>query len=146
MASGPITGEKVKHLDVNATVVEQSISIVFQDGGGQASDINFGSLYFGERKECAAYLVNNGPEEIMFNFDFFQGLKKLDDSEISPDHSTSMAVNDEDIIAPSELGQQLARRVMITEPISGKIPSYSQIPVRFICRTKPYIREQGFAA
>lgn len=41
----------------------------------------------------------------MFNFDFFQGLKKLDDSEVSPDHSTSMAVNDEDIIAPSELGQ-----------------------------------------
>ena len=46
---------------VTATSVEQHLSIVFEEGGGQKSSLNFGTLYMGERREYPAFLVNNGP-------------------------------------------------------------------------------------
>lgn len=61
---------KIGTIDVNATIVKQMISVVFQDGGGTATDLNFGSLYFGETRECNALLVNNGPNSTTFNINF----------------------------------------------------------------------------
>ena len=63
--------EDDKHLiEVTATCVQQQLSIVFDEGGGMKSSLNFGTLYMGERREYPAYLVNNGPQPVPFKFSF----------------------------------------------------------------------------
>ena len=71
--------EKARTIEVTATSVEQHLSIVFEEGGGQKSSLNFGTLYMGERREYPAFLVNNGPEPASFNLRFLNGLKNLDE-------------------------------------------------------------------
>ena len=57
-----VDGDDRKHLiEVTATCVKQQLSIVFEEGGGQKSSLNFGTIYMGERREYPAFLVNNGP-------------------------------------------------------------------------------------
>ena len=50
-----------QNVEVTATCVQQNISFVFEEGGGQKSSLNFGTLYMGERREYPAFIVNNGP-------------------------------------------------------------------------------------
>lgn len=54
--------ERPRTIEVTATSVEQHLSIVFEEGGGKNSSLNFGTLYFGERRDYPAFLVNNGPQ------------------------------------------------------------------------------------
>ena len=68
-----ITADNKKDLgfiEIIATSVVQQMSIVFEEGGGPHTDINFGLLYHGQKKECCAFLVNNGPKEMIFKFNF----------------------------------------------------------------------------
>ena len=62
--------DRVRNIEVTATSVEHHLSIVFEEGGGQKSSLNFGTLYMGERREYPAFLVNNGPKPAQFNFKF----------------------------------------------------------------------------
>jgi hypothetical protein len=55
-------------MEVTGNCVKQSLSVVFEDGGGQKSALNFGTIYMGERKEYAAFIVNNGPVAAPFKF------------------------------------------------------------------------------
>ena len=48
----------------------QQVSVVFEEGGGPTTEIRFGKLYYGQTKECSAFLVNNGPKEIFYKFFF----------------------------------------------------------------------------
>lgn len=65
------SGQKqVKMMEVSATCIEQSLSIVFNEGGGIKSSLNFGTVYMGERREYPAFLVNNGPQPAHFKFKF----------------------------------------------------------------------------
>ncbi len=73
--------ERVRNIEVTATSVEHNLSIVFEEGGGQKSSLNFGTLYMGERREYPAFLVNNGPKAVPFNFKFLQGLRNLEDDQ-----------------------------------------------------------------
>ncbi len=84
--------ERVRNIEITATSVEHHLSIVFEEGGGQKSSLNFGTLYMGERREYPAFLVNNGPKPVNFNLDFYQGMRNLDDNE---------HVKDESFISPS---------------------------------------------
>jgi hypothetical protein len=36
-------------------------------------------------------------------------------------------------------------RVLTTEPLQGTVAAYSQVPIRFICRTKKYEKVGGFS-
>lgn len=123
-------------IEVTATCVKQQLSIVFEDGGGQKSSLNFGTIYMGERKEYPAFLVNNGPQPAPFKFKFLQGLKNLDEN-----------FNDETetFISPAEVGKELTDRVLTAEPLSGLVPPYSQVPITFICRTKKHDKKGGFS-
>ena len=71
--------DRVRNIEVTATSVEHNLSIVFEEGGGQRSSLNFGTLYMGERREYPAFLVNNGPKPVSFNMKFLQGLRNLED-------------------------------------------------------------------
>ena len=71
--------DKTRNIEVTATSVEQHLSIVFEEGGGQKSSLNFGTLYMGERREYPAFLVNNGPTPAKFDLKFLNGLKNLDE-------------------------------------------------------------------
>ena len=71
--------DRVRNIELTATSVEHNLSIVFEEGGGQRSSLNFGTLYMGERREYPAFLVNNGPKAVNFNLKFLQGLRNLED-------------------------------------------------------------------
>lgn len=127
--------EKTRTIEVTATSVEQHLSIVFEEGGGQKSSLNFGTLYMGERREYPAFLVNNGPSPASFNFRFLNGLKNLDED--YPETAESF-------ISPAQAGKELTDRVLTAEPLSGAVGPYSQVPVTFICRTKKHEKKGGF--
>ncbi len=66
LATVRIEGQSSKSLDVNAAVVEQRVELVLPGGGGPLSSLHFGALYFGEKREIKALLVNNGPAPCSF--------------------------------------------------------------------------------
>lgn len=127
--------EKPRNIEITATSVEQHLSIVFEEGGGQKSSLNFGTLYMGERRQYPAFLVNNGPQPANFNVRFLKGLNNLDEE--YPETAESF-------ISPAEAGKELTERVLTAEPLAGTVGPYSQIPLNFICRTKKYEKKDGF--
>lgn len=54
--------DKPRYIEITATSVEHHLSVVFEEGGGQKSALNFGTLYMGEQREYPAFIVNNGPK------------------------------------------------------------------------------------
>jgi hypothetical protein len=67
LAKVKIEGQGSKLLDVSATVVEQRIQVMLPNGGGPLTSLHFGALYFGEKREIKAVLVNNGPAPCSFS-------------------------------------------------------------------------------
>ena len=116
--------------------MQQHLSIVFEEGGGQKSSLNFGTLYMGERREYPAFIVNNGPQPAPFKFKFLQGLRNLDENYEDENNS---------FISPAEVGKELTDRVLTAEPLSGVVGPYQQLPINFICRTKKYEKKGGFS-
>ena len=102
-------------IEVTATCVQQHLSIVFEEGGGQKSSLNFGTLYMGERREYPAFLVNNGPQPAPFKFKFLQGLRNLDENYLDENDS---------FISPAEVGKELTDRVLTAEPLQGIVGPY----------------------
>jgi len=122
-------GEEKKFLgviEIIATSVYQQLAIVFEEGGGPQTDINFGMVYYGQQKECVGYLVNNGPKEIFFNFFFHPGKRR---DEISLEESDFSCT-------PQQAGIEMTQRILSAEPNTGYIKPYDQIPIKFICKTK----------
>lgn len=62
-----IEGQGSKTLDISATVVEQRIQLVLPGDGGPLTNLHFGALYYGEKREVKAVLVNNGPAPCSFS-------------------------------------------------------------------------------
>ena len=122
-------------IEVIATSVVQQMSIVFEEGGGPQTDINFGLLYFGQKKECSAFLVNNGPKEMNFKFFFHPNKSRKD---FSGNYENDFAST------PEEAGMEMTQRILSAEPIQGKVEAYSQIPIKFICSTKIKKEEKGW--
>ena len=134
-----ITSDNKKDLgiiEIIATSVVQQMSIVFEEGGGPHTDINFGLLYHGQRKECCGFLVNNGPKEMIFKFNFYPNKSRRDFNENFDDENSAFT--------PEEAGIEMTQRVLSAEPISGKIKAYSQIPIKFLCNTKIKKEEKGW--
>jgi hypothetical protein len=104
-----------KALTVTATCVDQHLAIVFEDGGGQRSSLNFGTMYMGERREYPAFLVNNGPQAAAFKMNFVQGLRDLEEE---------YADDSETFVSPAEVGKELTERVLTVEPLSGTVGPY----------------------
>ena len=134
-----VTGDKTKELgyiEVIATSVVQQMSIVFEEGGGPQTDINFGLLYHGQRKECSAFLVNNGPKEMAYKF-FFHPNKSRRDFNGNYD-------SDDFASTPEEAGLEMTQRILSAEPVQGFVKPYSQIPIKFLCKTKIKKQEKGW--
>jgi len=134
-----VTSDNKKDLgviEIIATSVVQQMSIVFEEGGGPHTDINFGLLYHGQRKECCGFLVNNGPKEMMFKFNFYPNKSRRDFNDNFDDENSAFT--------PEEAGIEMTQRVLSAEPISGKVKAYSQIPIKFLCNTKIKKEEKGW--
>jgi len=112
----------LKHIDVSATSVDFYIFLI-DEQGAQNHNYDFGSVYFGQLKEIKAYLVNNTPQKLPFKIKFLSG-KQTADEEI-PNLQT-----------PNELGIEQLERVMNCYPSEGFVDSYSQIPLRFTCKSR----------
>ena len=113
-------------IELSGTSIIQQVSVVFEQGGGPTTEINFGSIYFGLKKVCNAFLVNNGPREVEYNFLFYQG-KKISEKDINKDDL---------IMTPLEEGKQMTERILSANPVSGSILPFSQIPIKFSCQTR----------
>ena len=85
-------------------------------------------LYFGQSKECSAFLVNNGPKDIDYKF-FFHPDKRREDLMNNLDDSDFACT-------PEQAGIEMTQRILSAEPLNGIALSYTQIPVKFICKTK----------
>ena len=124
------------YIEIIATSVVQQMSIVFEEGGGPHTDINFGLLYHGQKKECCGFLVNNGPKEMKFKFNFHPNKTRRDFNE---------NYDDEDFVStPEEAGLEITQRVLSAQPVNGIIKPYSQIPIQFLCNTKIKPQEKGW--
>ncbi len=62
--------DRPQTMEVHATSAQQTLSLVFEEGGGAKSSLNFGTLHMGERKEFPGFLINNGPQPATFKFKF----------------------------------------------------------------------------
>ena len=134
-----VTGDKSKDLgfiEIIATSVVQQMSIVFEEGGGPQTDINFGLLYHGQKKECSAFLVNNGPKEMSFKFNFHPNKSRKDFNDNYDD--------DDFASTPEEAGLEMTQRILSAEPVQGFVKPYSQIPIKFLCNTKIKKQEKGW--
>ena len=134
-----VTNEKSKELgyiEVIATSVIQQMSIVFEEGGGPQTDINFGLLYHGQKKECSGFLVNNGPKEMCFKFFFHPNKSRKDFNDNYDD--------DDFASTPEDAGLEMTQRILSAEPVTGFIKPYSQIPIKFLCNTKIKKQEKGW--
>ena len=134
-----LNGDKNKDLgfiEIIATSVVQQMSIVFEEGGGPETDINFGLLYHGQKKECSAFLVNNGPKEMNFKFNFHPNKSRKDFNNNYDDDNFAST--------PEEAGLEMTQRILSAEPIQGFIKPYSQIPIKFLCNTKIKKQEKGW--
>ena len=134
-----VTGDKSKELgfiEIIATSVVQQMSIVFEEGGGPQTDINFGLLYHGQKKECSAFLVNNGPKEMSFKFNFHPNKSRKDFNDNYDD--------DDFASTPEEAGLEMTQRILSAEPVQGFVKPYSQIPIKFLCNTKIKKQEKGW--
>ncbi|MCQ2815955.1 MAG: hypothetical protein MJ252_01695, partial [archaeon] len=133
-----VTGEKTKdlgYIEVIATSVIQQMSIVFEEGGGQSTDVDFGLLYHGQKKECSAFLVNNGPKEMSYKFFFHPGKDRKDISNADEDDFAN---------TPQEAGLEMTQRILSAYPTQGFIKPYSQIPIKFLCNTKIKESQKGW--
>ena len=129
-------GQKViGYIEVIATSVVQQMSVVFEEGGGPQTDINFGLLYHGQKKECSAFLVNNGPKEMNFKFFFHPNKSRKDFNDNFEDDFAS---------TPEEAGIEMTQRILSAEPIQGTVEAYNQIPIKFLCSTKIPKKEKGW--
>jgi hypothetical protein len=128
--------DRERSIEITATSVEHHLSIVFEEGGGQRSALNFGTLYMGERREYPAFIVNNGPSPASFELKFVPGLKDMNEN---------YQGEDDNFVSPNEAGKELTERVLTAEPLTGTVAAYAQMPVKFICRTKKHEKESGFS-
>lgn len=123
-------------IELIATSVVQQLAIVFEEGGGPQTEINFGSLFYGQLRESSAFLVNNGSKEVFYRMIFHPDKRpkelqgNLDDSDF--------------ICSPIEAGKEIVERILSVNPISGLIKPYSQIPLQFSCSTKIPDINKGF--
>jgi hypothetical protein len=86
-------------------------------------------MYVGQYSEIEGFLVNNSPKKLKFRTTFRLGFK------VSQEEFTFVQ-------SPSELGHEQNERIMHCEPASGEVPSFSQIPMKFICKSKITYKEQ----
>ena len=128
--------KELGYIEILATSVIQQMSIVFEEGGGPHTDINFGLLYYGQNKECDGFLVNNGPKEMIYKFNFHPNKSRKDFNEFFEDIDFAST--------PEETGLEITQRVLSAEPMNGIIKPYSQIPIKFLCKTKLKIKEKGW--
>ena len=130
-------GQKViGTIEVIATSVVQQMSIVFEEGGGPSTDINFGLLYHGQKKECSAFLVNNGPKQMNFKFLFHPNKSRKDFNDNYDDNDFAST--------PEEAGLEMTQRILSADPITGVVGAYSQIPIKFLCSTKIKKQDKGW--
>jgi len=114
-------------IEVIATSVVQQLSVVFEEGGGPQTKVNFGTIYFGQSKEVSAFLVNNGPKEVAFKFFFHPHVDKGDKG--GDDKYEIDLENSDFVCTPKEAGYEMMQRNLSAEPLSDIIKSYTQVKI-----------------
>lgn len=112
----------MNHIDVNATSVE-FLKFVVDTEGNELTKVDFGNVFFGQKRELRGFLVNNSPKPFKFKVSFIHGLHNNYDEK-------------NNLKTPAEEGQQQTQRVMTISPSEGVIDSYCQIPIMFYCNSR----------
>lgn len=129
-----VTKKNYGTIEVTGCAIKQQLSIVFSQGGGPSTELNFGHLYYGQVKSYNGFLVNNGPKDIEFTCLFYPKSRPNDLKKEQDDLT----------VTPKEVGLEMTERVLSTHPINGIVKAYSQIPLTFFCKTKVQILEKSW--
>lgn len=112
----------MNHIDVNATSVE-FLKFIVDTEGIELKKVEFGDVFFGQRKENKGFLVNNSPKPLKFKVTFIHGLHNNFDERYN-------------LKTPQQEGFQQTQRIMQISPSEGVVEPYSQIPISFSCSSK----------
>ncbi len=102
----------LKKIEINGTSVEYNRCIIDQNGT-VAKNLNFGSLYYGEKKEISTFLINNTPKPFKFKAKFRIGLQK--DGKL------------DNLQTPNEVGYEQTEKIVTCTPDEGIIQAYAQV-------------------
>ena len=78
----------------------------------------------GKKKNVRTFLVNNGPKEMSFKFNFDPNKSRKDFNDNYDDDDFSST--------PEEAELEMTQRILSAEPVKGFVKSYSQIPIKFV--------------
>ena len=111
-------------LDVTAQVVSQKLTLLSTENGALLDSIAFGGLYYGQKKEIRALLVNSGPKQLSFSVSYA-------DEDDGRGGGASMVSPADDQIDLSTLPIEKFMNIL---PSDGVVNPFSQLPVviRFI--------------
>ena len=125
-------------IDVIATTINQNLAIVFEDGGGINTSLNFGTIYYGQSKFTNAFLINNGSCEVYYKM-IFHNNKKPKDFKDNYSLDDSGYLNN-----PKELGKEIASRILNVYPKEGFVKPYDKIPIKISCRSNAIHKQYGW--
>lgn len=101
-----------RKVELNGTSVEYNRCII-DESGLLAKNLNFGTLYFGEKMELSTFLVNNTPKPFKFKAKFRIGLQR--DGKL------------DNLQTPNEVGYEQTEKIVTCTPDEGIIQAYSQV-------------------
>ncbi len=111
-------------LDVVAQVVTQKLTLLSTDNGASLDSIAFGGLYYGQKKEIHALLVNSGPKQLSFSVSY------ADEDDGRGGGASIVSPADDQV----DLSTLPIEKFMNILPSDGVVNPFSQLPVviRFI--------------
>jgi hypothetical protein len=118
-------GDQVKNIDIVIKVVERRVELVFANGGGIISSVNYDPLYHGQKTVVKALLINTSPFPSTFSF------TKIKSDEVEKDEFSDQENDDPSI------------HFSVT-PNDGSLGAFSQIPVTLTFNPTLRQREMGF--
>ena len=112
-------------LDVVAQVVTQKLTLLSTENGASLDSIAFGGLYYGQKKEIHALLVNSGPKQLSFSVSY------ADEDDGRGGGASIISPASDDQIDLSTLPIEKFMNIL---PSDGVVNPFSQLPVviRFI--------------
>ena len=129
-----ISNEVIGYIDIIGIIIPQQVSLVFANGGGLSSVIDFGSIFYGVSSKIEGYIINNSPYDIQYNVQYF------------PNKSPDNLVSDisEFNCTPYQAGLELSERVFYANKDEDTITSYSKKKISLYCTTKIAKIKKGF--
>eukprot|EP00002_Diphylleia_rotans_P025649 TRINITY_DN5079_c0_g1_i5.p1 TRINITY_DN5079_c0_g1~~TRINITY_DN5079_c0_g1_i5.p1 ORF type:complete len:2913 (-),score=444.38 TRINITY_DN5079_c0_g1_i5:284-9022(-) len=117
----------VRFLDINATIIEQTLELILPEEGGALDSIHFGSLFFGQQRIIQAHIVNNSPQATSFVVSVQDG-RNIQKSRSSAFLSNSHNSSEEEDPEPNVVFSKPPPAITVF-PMEGTLSPFSKMPI-----------------